>query len=107
MTFAGEFIRRAKARRKEAGLSQVEVAARMQALGHTAWYQTTVAKIEAGNRQIFLDEAVDLAGVLAVPAPLVDEALAKDLADAHRQINELTAVIDAIRATLPTPTETR
>ena len=54
------FRKNLRARREAIGLTQAELAARLQRLGH-AFVQQTVAKIESGNRPIRLDEAVALA----------------------------------------------
>ena len=35
--------------------------------GHTTWHQTTVAKVEAGDREVKLAEAVALAEIVRTP----------------------------------------
>ncbi len=56
------------------GLSQQELAAAMTSLG-LSWHQTTVAKTEAAERPIRVNELVALARVLDVPAStLVEES---------------------------------
>lgn len=48
------------------GLSQADVS--LVLLGHGIdWHQTTVAKVEKGERQVKLDEAYALADVYAIP----------------------------------------
>jgi transcriptional regulator with XRE-family HTH domain len=56
---------RVKERRSELGITQVELAEAMQALGHS-WIQTTVAKTEAADRPLRVNELTDLAHVLDV-----------------------------------------
>ena len=52
-----------KARRLQLGLTQADVAEAMQRLGHS-WIQTTVAKTEAADRPLRVNELADLAQVL-------------------------------------------
>jgi transcriptional regulator with XRE-family HTH domain len=54
---------RVRALRKSQERSQEAVAARMRALEHD-WHQTTVSKVEKGQRTISLREAYDLAQAL-------------------------------------------
>lgn len=79
---AAGFVARARAARLAAGHSQAWVAAEMTAAGATAWRQTTVGKVEAGQRALTLDEAYALGGLLGVPvAPVArpaGDALAGD-----------------------------
>jgi transcriptional regulator with XRE-family HTH domain len=57
-----------KARRAQLGLTQAELAEAMQGLGHS-WIQTTVAKTEAADRPLRVNEVADLARVLGVRVP--------------------------------------
>ena len=50
--------------RAAAGLSQEEVAEAMRNAGYTYFRQTTVSKIERGDRRLLLDESVDLLGIV-------------------------------------------
>ncbi len=57
------------------GLSQEDLAKAMRYIGYT-WQQTTVAKTEAADRPLRVNEIVDLANVLGVaPAELLGETL--------------------------------
>lgn len=51
-----------RATRKETRMSQREVAEALKAAGFPVFRQTTVAKIERGDRPVLLDEAVAIAG---------------------------------------------
>lgn len=57
-----------KALRAKNGLTQVELAEAMHGLGHS-WIQTTVAKTEAANRPLRLNEVADLAKILGMSVP--------------------------------------
>jgi transcriptional regulator with XRE-family HTH domain len=57
-----------KALRAKLGLTQAELADAMQGLGHS-WMQTTVAKTEAADRPLRLNEVADLAKILGVRVP--------------------------------------
>jgi transcriptional regulator with XRE-family HTH domain len=54
--------------RAQRGLTQAELAEAMQGLGYS-WIQTTVAKTEAADRPLRLNEVADLAQVLRVRLP--------------------------------------
>lgn len=58
-TFAAEFLRR----REALGLSQSEVARRAKAKGLNIW-QSAIGRIETGERQVTLNEALTLAAVV-------------------------------------------
>ena len=58
---------RAKKARTDAGLSQSEVARRMQAAGWTNYYQITVSRTDEHKRKLSIDEGIALADVLGVP----------------------------------------
>lgn len=72
-TAEATFVRQMKQRRSYLGLSQTDLAERVVALGGNL-YQQTIAKIEAGQRAIKLDEADALAAALGatVAEMLVD-----------------------------------
>jgi transcriptional regulator with XRE-family HTH domain len=57
-----------KVLRAQRGLTQADVAEAMQGLGHS-WIQTTVAKTEAADRPLRLNEVADLAKILGVRVP--------------------------------------
>jgi transcriptional regulator with XRE-family HTH domain len=57
-----------KVLRVQRGLTQAELADAMQGLGHS-WIQTTVAKTEAADRPLRLNEVADLAKILGVRVP--------------------------------------
>src|SRR6185312_6689404 len=63
------FARRLRAVRKQAEVTQKQLADRMAARGHKM-LQSTVAKIESGERPVSIGEAVQLAEVLG--ASLMD-----------------------------------
>lgn len=53
--------------RTQLGLTQAEVAARVNVSGCPGWVASTVAKVELGDRQLRLDELGCLAAALGVP----------------------------------------
>jgi transcriptional regulator with XRE-family HTH domain len=57
-----------KAMRAQLGLTQAELAEAMQGLGHS-WVQTTVAKTEAADRPLRVNEVADLARILGTRLP--------------------------------------
>jgi transcriptional regulator with XRE-family HTH domain len=59
------FGRRLRGLREEAGLTQRQLADLMRAAGYKM-HQTTVAKIEAGERAVPVDEAAQFADVLGI-----------------------------------------
>jgi transcriptional regulator with XRE-family HTH domain len=67
-----------KAMRTQLGLTQAELAEAMQGLGHS-WVQTTVAKTEAADRPLRVNEVADLARILGTRLP--------DLVSAHSDWN--------------------
>jgi transcriptional regulator with XRE-family HTH domain len=54
--------------REEAGITQAQLAERMTRQGFSM-HQTTIAKIEANQRPVTVNEAVTLATVLGIPMP--------------------------------------
>jgi transcriptional regulator with XRE-family HTH domain len=54
--------------RTKLGLTQAELANAMRGLGHS-WIQTTVAKTEAADRPLRVNEVADLAHILGVHVP--------------------------------------
>jgi transcriptional regulator with XRE-family HTH domain len=61
------FRKRIKHERERRRWSQAEVAKRLTAMGVDSMYHTTVAKLESGDREIKLDEAVALARLYEAP----------------------------------------
>lgn len=57
------FARNVRRRREAIGVSQGMVAAIMLSYGFRTWRQTTLAKVEAGERAVKLDEAFALAEI--------------------------------------------
>lgn len=65
-TFAQRF--RERRRYKSGAKSQQHIALTMVVVyGHISWHQTTVAKVESGEREVKLTEAVALAEIIGVP----------------------------------------
>jgi transcriptional regulator with XRE-family HTH domain len=101
--------------REEAGLTQAQLAGRMTRQGFSM-HQTTIAKIEANQRPVTVNEAVTLAAVLGIPMPwlladpdLDEEAsilwdelrkVAADKLDAEREHTELQAARADVTARL-------
>jgi transcriptional regulator with XRE-family HTH domain len=53
--------------RQAMGLTQEELAAKMQLAGHSSIIQTAQSKIESGDRDVSLLEAISYAEILHVP----------------------------------------
>jgi transcriptional regulator with XRE-family HTH domain len=53
--------------RNARGLTQADLAARMQTRGHSTMYDTRVNEIEQGRRVVRPDELVSFARVLGIP----------------------------------------
>jgi hypothetical protein len=64
--FTTNFLHAFREARVSTGLSQQTIADCMVERGHGTWRQTTLAKVEAGTRVLFLSEAVDLADIIGV-----------------------------------------
>ena len=77
-----------KTRRAQLGLTQAQLAEAMQGLGHS-WIQTTVAKTEAADRPLRVNEVADLARVLDVRVP---ELVSTDADWAIESINTTLAM---------------
>jgi transcriptional regulator with XRE-family HTH domain len=77
-----------KTRRAQLGLTQAQLAEAMQGLGHS-WIQTTVAKTEAADRPLRVNELADLARVLDVRVP---ELVSTDADWAIESINTTLAM---------------
>jgi transcriptional regulator with XRE-family HTH domain len=82
---AGERIREIRIARH---LTQAALANAMKALGYN-WLQTTVAKTEAAERPLRLNEATDLAGVLGVETSYLLTPPLTGLAAASQDLREL------------------
>jgi len=70
LSFPRIVARRLKGHRKDADLTQADLAAAMQRCGFDKWTRVTVAETEAGSRKVSLEELLALAGLYSVP--LVD-----------------------------------
>jgi transcriptional regulator with XRE-family HTH domain len=82
------FARRLRAARKQAGVTQKQLADRMADCGHRM-LQSTVAKIESGERPVSIGEAVQLAGVLGASLmDLVTDETAGRQEKEYRQLAE-------------------
>jgi transcriptional regulator with XRE-family HTH domain len=102
-----------KALRAQLGLTQAELAEAMQGLGHT-WIQTTVAKTEAADRPLRLNEVADLAQILNVRVPdlvstdndwaLRSIASTVDMYASH--VNRLQSEIEELKRQLAVKTQT-
>lgn len=97
--------------REAAGLSQTEVARAMKQAGY-GWHQTTVGKVEMGQRSLSLEEAVALGRIVGLEAADVIAAVSApgDAADdalryarvmfsvADRRLSQLEQELAAARA---------
>lgn len=79
--------------REEAGLSQTSLAERMAASGFR-FHQTTVARIEAGKRQVTLGEADALASIFN--RRLIDMQILPDEAVARRRLEKAVASAEKV-----------
>lgn len=93
--------RRAKALREARGWSQQQVA-RLMADNGFSWRQTTVAKTEAADRPVRINEAAGLASVFGVTLNDLLTIPIDDYATAHAAVHvaELTALSTAARQRL-------
>lgn len=110
MDAGAEFAQRLRYLRKAAGRTQKDLADCMTAAGLT-FHQTTVAKIEAGERAASVGEAVQLAAILGAPlADLIASPPARDpllvaraqLRAAESEVERAEEELEARRATLAT-----
>ena len=76
ISYADLFARNVRAARAAQQLEQELVAARMRALGYSAWFRQTVARVERGKRRLVAEEILGLAfalqtsvGALMDPSP--------------------------------------
>lgn len=69
---ASTFAKRVRERREALGLSQSMVALIMATSGFSSWRQTTMAKVESGDRDVKLAEAIALTQIVADRVPLDD-----------------------------------
>jgi transcriptional regulator with XRE-family HTH domain len=104
------FARRVRVLRDTAKMTQRQLADAMTAAGHRM-HQTTIAKIEAGERPVQVGEAVALARVIGVglddlihePYEEQDQELAQAMADRAGQaqrFSEMRRRVDEAQATL-------
>jgi transcriptional regulator with XRE-family HTH domain len=66
MAYGEVLARNVRGIRSRKGLGQKSLAARMRALGYTAWFTQTVGKAERGDRRITAEEVFGLAVALEV-----------------------------------------
>lgn len=88
------FRERVAVERKRRKLSQADVAKMLNDRGVSGFYSTTVAKIEAGDRTVRIDEAVAIADIFGVP---LDELIGRQL---DEQTRSLAYVIQAVTRTM-------
>jgi transcriptional regulator with XRE-family HTH domain len=81
-------------RREELGISQRDLAERMQKWGHN-WHQGTVRRVEAGERPARVGELMTLAGILEVG--LIDLLITEREAKADAVQQDIDALLSAIR----------
>jgi transcriptional regulator with XRE-family HTH domain len=86
--------------RKRRGLSQAEVARMLTAKGIDNMHHTTVAKIEAGDREIKLDEAVALAQLYEAPLDALVGLHPKSGRDLNFLLRALNDVVTLARTEL-------
>lgn len=86
-----------KAAREHAGLSQRELAARMNELGFRSFYQQTIGKIEAAGRTVSVGEADKLAQACGVSINMLIRPAGR-AAEAFRILNAARRVRDARKA---------
>jgi transcriptional regulator with XRE-family HTH domain len=70
--------------------SQAEVAKRLTAMGIDSMHPTTVAKIEAGDREVKLDEAAAMADLYGLPLDTLLGRRPKGKRDLHYVLGALT-----------------
>ncbi|WP_175611255.1 helix-turn-helix domain-containing protein [Mycobacterium sp. SP-6446] len=70
--------------------SQAEVAKRLTAMGIDNMHPTTVAKIEAGDREVKLDEAAAMADLYGLPLDTLLGRRPKGVRDLHYVLGALT-----------------
>ena len=66
MAYGEVLARNVRGQRTRKGIGQKSLAARMRALGYTAWFTQTVGKAERGERRITSEEVLGLAYALEV-----------------------------------------
>lgn len=84
------FRKRLKALRQSRGWSQSDVAKMLSDKGITQMYGTTIAKIEAGDRSVRIDEAAEIAELFGIA---LDDFVGRRGAERDRA-HSLTAVAD-------------
>jgi transcriptional regulator with XRE-family HTH domain len=96
----GHFRERITRERKRRGWSQAEVARRLTAMGIDSIYNTTVAKLESGEREIKLDEAVALARLYNAPLDALVGLQAKTERDLDYLMDSLSDAVFISRTDL-------
>jgi transcriptional regulator with XRE-family HTH domain len=111
-TAATRFAANVRARRELNGMSQRALAQAMIDLGHGSFRQQTIAEIEAGGRQVKLEEALAISRALGIsmdnlvrPAGLTRQAsellaAAREMRETTRQVRQWVNDRDAARRRL-------
>jgi transcriptional regulator with XRE-family HTH domain len=106
-TTNADFVRWLRETRTQAGLSQQKVADALRAQGYVVFQQTTVAKVELGERPVRLDEAVAITALFgstvdvalglkaSAPQSLAAQAAAQDLARRTSLLQQIQTLIGA------------
>lgn len=79
-TYANVLAKNMRAARSRADLQQEPLAARMRALGYSAWVRQTIANVERGKRRLTAEEILGLACALettiaTLMAPVDDDRI--------------------------------
>jgi transcriptional regulator with XRE-family HTH domain len=88
--------RRVRELRVKAGLTQRQLADLMSGAGYRM-HQTTIAKIESGERPVVVGEAIQLAGVLGVTLPAL---LTEPPSDDERRLHEAQIAVVSLQREL-------
>lgn len=99
---AVDFGRRVKKLRKDAGLTQADLAERLSQWGRS-YHQTTVAKLESGTRPTSLEELIPLSVALGIPQqaffqdPSPADQAEREARQAEQEVLRLRAELDEVR----------
>lgn len=96
---ARTFVERITARRESLGISQSELASRMATRGF-AFHQTTVKRIEAGEREVRFSEAIALADSLGANLADLVDLTSLEWDRAHVRIDRAAELLEAVAANL-------
>jgi len=101
MEFTNVVARRLQEHRKEATLTQANLASAMQWCGFDKWTRVTVAEVEGGARKVSLDELLALASLYSVP--MVDFMLPRHRESVRSHLGEANSSV--IRAMVVGPSD--